>query len=180
MNWQIEGDKSIIQFSVKHMMVQTVKGRFKNVSGKVEWDEENPSNSYVEAVVETASIETNENMRDKNLRSSYFFDVKNFPTMTFKSTRIRQMGQNKYRLTGNLTIKGVTREVNFEVEYAGKSGYAFSGDTSPFHASATISRKTFGLNWNSALSAAGMLVGDEIKIELLIKAVKEAEKSVAA
>ncbi|MEI7555088.1 YceI family protein [Candidatus Chlorohelix sp.] len=180
MIWNIDSGKSTIGFGVKHMMFSTLKGRFHRVSGMVDWDEENPTHSKIEAIVETSSIQTDDKSRDKHLRSEDFFDIRNYPYMTFKSTRIKPIGHNKYRLTGNLTIKTVTKEVNFEVDYAGRNGRAFDGNFSAFRAIAQINRKEFGLVWNAAIEAGGLAVGEQIKIELLINTAKESAVTVAA
>ncbi|NWJ44568.1 MAG: YceI family protein [Chloroflexi bacterium] len=180
MIWNIDGGKSAIVFGVKHLMFSTVKGRFHKISGMVDWDEENPANSIIEATVDTGSIQTDDKSRDKHLRSEDFFDVKHYPYMTFKSTKVKPLGHNKYRLIGNMTIKTVTKEVTFEVDYAGRKSNAFEGNFSAFRATAQINRKEFGLVWNAAIEAGGVAVGDQIKIELLINTARESAVTVAA
>jgi polyisoprenoid-binding protein YceI len=180
MTYNIDGGNSIIGFAVKHMMISTVRGCFNNVTGTIDWDENNLSNSYIEASVAASSLTTGDRNRDKNLRSPEFFDVKNHTSLTFKSKQIKKIGNNKYRLSGGLTIRGVTRDVNFEVEYAGRASNPFASNSSTFRAHAMISRKDFGLSWSPAIEAGGMTVGDQVKIELNIKAVKEAAVTVAA
>jgi polyisoprenoid-binding protein YceI len=180
MRYNIDGGNSIIGFAVKHMMISTVKGCFNNVTGIIDWDEDNISNSYIEASVATNSLTTGDKSRDNNLRSPEFFDVKNHATLTFKSRQIKKIGNNKYRLSGGMTIRGVTRDVNFEVEYAGRASNPFASNSSSFRAHAMINRKDFGLAWSPAIEAGGVMVSDQVKIELYIKAVKEAAVTVAA
>jgi len=180
MIWKIDDSSSVIGFAVKHLMVSTVHGRFQKVNGMIEWDEENPANSCIEASVESSSLHTGDKSRDKHLRSTDFFDVQNYDTLTFKSNRIKEVGKNKYKLIGDLTIRNVAREVAFEVEYAGRASGSFAGNKSAFRANAIINRKDFGLGWNAAMEAGGMLVGDKVKIELQIMAVKEVAETVAA
>ncbi|NWJ45570.1 MAG: YceI family protein [Chloroflexi bacterium] len=179
MIWQIDGEKSAVGFGVKHMMFSTVKGYFQKLEGKIDWDDENPGNSEIEAIIETGSVHTDDTNRDKHLRKD-FFDIKNYPYMTFKSTKIKPIGENKYHLIGNLTIKKVTREVNFEVVYSGRAGTPFAGDFSNFRATTQINRKDFGLVWSAAIEASGVMVGDQIKIELLISMAKEYSEFAAA
>jgi polyisoprenoid-binding protein YceI len=173
MIWNIDGSNSVIGFGVKHMMVSTVKGCFHNVTGTIDWNEDDISSSYIEATVETNSLTTGDKSRDNNLRSPEFFDVRNYPTLSFKSKQIRKIGGNKYRLSGAMTIRGVTRDVNFEVEYAGRASNPFASNSTGFRAHAMINRKDFGLTWSPAIEAGGVMVGDQVKIELYIKAVKE-------
>lgn len=174
MNWTIDAGNSAIGFSVKHLMVSTVKGRFRKVAGKIEWDENNPANSVIEAEVEAVSVETGDPNRDKHLRSADFFNVAKYPTLTFKSRRIQKISLTRFRLTGDLTIRNITREVAFEVEYIGRSAAPFQSSASLFRASTRLNRKAFGLGWSAAMETGGMLVGDEVKVELVIRAVKEA------
>jgi polyisoprenoid-binding protein YceI len=180
MTYNIDGGNSIIGFAVKHMMISTVRGCFNNVTGIIDWDEDNLSNSYIEASVAASSLTTGDRNRDKNLRSAEFFDVKNHANLTFKSKQIKKIGSNKYRLSGGLTIRGVTRDVNFEVEYAGRASNPFASNSSTFRAYAMINRKDFGLAWSPAIEAGGIAVSDQVKIELSIKAVREAAVTAAA
>jgi polyisoprenoid-binding protein YceI len=179
MIWNIEGSNSSIGFSVKHMMFATVKGRFRQMTGKMVLDEENIANSFIEATVETTSIETDDKGRDKNLRSHEFFDVVNYPTMTFKSKQIKPISRTSYKLIGDLTIRNITREVSFNVEYSGKASNPFSGDSASFRAATIINRKEFHLGWSSMVEAGGLTVSEQVKIELHIKATKEATVKVA-
>jgi polyisoprenoid-binding protein YceI len=171
MIWNIDGS-SVIGFTVKHLMFASVHGRFRNVRGTVEWDSENPANSVIKAEVEAMSVETGDKNRDKSVRSPDFFDAINFPTLNFRSKQIKQVSRTKFQLIGDLTIKQVTREVTFDVEYTGRATDAFVGTSSVFKATAQLNRKQFGLGWNPAIEAGGVMVGDQVKIELAVRVLK--------
>jgi len=163
--WQIDSAHSAAQFAVRHMMVSTVRGQFNKLSGVVNWDGKTFATASVEIAIEAASIDTRESKRDDHLRSADFFDVEKFPTITFKSTRIEPAGEGRLRMTGDLTLRGVTRPVVFDV--AGPTpaikdtgGNSRVGAT----ATATINRKEFGLVWNRALDSGGVVVGDEVAL----------------
>lgn len=159
-------------FSAKHMMVTTVRGKFNAVDGTLRLDPENPTASSGTFSVETASVDTGVAQRDRHLRSADFFDAEKYPTMTFTSTRVEPKGDD-YAVTGDLTIKDVTRPVTFEVEYLGQYSSMQGARRAGFHASAKINREDFGLTWNVALESGGWLVGKEIRIEVDL-AVEEA------
>ncbi len=174
MAWEIDAVHSEATFTVKHMMVSTVRGRFNVLSGKLEIDEQHPENSWIEAEVDAASIDTHEPRRDGHLRSPDFFDAEKYPKITFKSTKVVPVDENEYRVTGDLTIRDVTREVTFKAEYSGQlkdmQGFQRAGLT----AKTKINRKDWGLNWNVALETGGWLVSDEITIEIDLAAVQKA------
>ena len=172
MSWNIDATHSQATFSVKHMMISTVKGQFDVLSGALEIDEEHPENSWVEAEVDAASINTRDAKRDGHLRSPDFFDVEKYPKITFKSTKVEATGDNEYRVTGNLTIHGVTKEVTFDAEYSGQVKDLYGLERAGWSATTTIKRKDFGLNWNVALETGGVLVGDKVKIEIDLAAVR--------
>ena len=170
--WNIDPAHSVVEFKVKHMMISNVKGSFPKVSGVLTLDEANPAASKVEASVEVASIETRDAQRDGHLKSADFFDVEKYPTMTFVSTAVNPAAGT---VEGDLTIKGITNKVTFEVE----------GPTLPakdpwgnlrvaISATTKISRKEFGLTWNAALETGGVLVGDDVTITLDAEFVKAA------
>jgi polyisoprenoid-binding protein YceI len=172
-NWNIDPAHSVAEFKVKHMMISNVKGQFAKVSGKLTLDESEPTNSRIEAVIESASIETRDAQRDAHLKSPDFFDVGKFPTLSFKSTRVAVAGNGEMAVEGDLTIRDVTRKVTFSVEGPtppakdpwGNSRVAVSATTK-------INRKDFGLTWNAALETGGILVGDEVTITLDIQFIK--------
>lgn len=164
--WNIDPAHTDVVFSAKHMMVTTVRGKFHDVSGTITLDEEHPANSAGTFTVGVASLNTGVEPRDGHLRSADFFDAENHPTATFTTTRIAGRGGNDYAVTGDLTIRGTTRPVTFDVEllgfYTGMDGARRAG----FHGTGKIAREAFGLGWNVALESGGWLVGKEVKLEL--------------
>ena len=174
MAWQIDSTHSQVTFSVKHMMVSTVKGTFNVFSGEVEIDEQHPENSWVAAEVDAASIHTRDARRDGHLRSPDFFDVEQHPKITFKSTKVEALGDSEYRVLGDLTMHGVTKEITLNVEYSGQVRDGYGMQRAGLDAKATINRKDFGLNWNSILESGGVAVSDKVTIELDLAAVKQA------
>jgi polyisoprenoid-binding protein YceI len=171
MAWNIDAIHSSVGFAVKHMMVSTVKGHFTVFSGTVNVDEANPANSWVEAEINAASIDTRDAGRDGHLRAEGFLDVEKFPKMTFKSTRVEPLGGNEYNIIGDLTLHGVTKPVVLKAEYSGiiKDPYGFN--RAGFQAHTKISRKEFGITMNPLLESGGAVVGDEVKIDLDLEAV---------
>ena len=172
--WTIDSAHTTVEFSVRHMMVSNVKGAFGSISGAATWDGRNLSTASVEAVIDVASISTREPKRDAHLKSADFFDVEKFPTLTFKSTKIEAAGAGQAKMTGDLTIRGVTKSVVLDVtgptpEVKDLSGGVRVGAS----AATTISRKDFGLHWNRALEAGGVLVGDEVKITIDVELIKK-------
>jgi polyisoprenoid-binding protein YceI len=179
--YQIDPAHSSAQFTVRHMMITNVHGGFKKVSGSVVYDAENPANSSVNAEIDAASINTNEEQRDTHLRSGDFLDVDNFPTITFRSTNVAKSGDDEFKVTGDLTIHGVTRPVVLNVEGPAPEGKDPWGNTRTGATATTkIKRSDFGLTWNAALETGGILVGDDLKIELDLSLIKAADSSRAA
>ncbi len=168
--WTIDPAHSVVELAVKHMMFSTVKGRFQNVAGAIVLDEANLSASSVTAEIDAASIDTGEAQRDGHLRSGDFLDVESFPTISFRSTGVVPRGRNQFILVGDLTIHGVTQEVSLEAELAGRGTDPWGGQRAGFAATTTINRKDFGLTWNQALEAGGVLVSDQVKISLEVQA----------
>nr|PZN71926.1 MAG: polyisoprenoid-binding protein [Bacillota bacterium] len=171
--WVVDNAHSLAEFSVRHMMIATVKGRFTEVEGRIEVDPADFTTASIEGSVKTASINTADSARDDHLRSADFFDAQNYPTLTFKSTKIERAGDG-YKMTGDLTIRGVTKPVTFDVEFAGTGRDPWGNERLGFSASGKINRKDFGLTWNAVLETGGVLVGEEVKIELHIEATKQA------
>jgi len=174
--WQIDPNHSLVEFSAKHMMITTVKGRFGKVAGTITVDERNPDQSRVEAEIDAASIDTRADQRDQHLRSPDFLDVENYPNITFRSRRVQGTSKNpgdEFRVTGDLTIRGSTREVTLDVVYDGMGKDPWGGERVSFSATTKIDRRDFGLTWNQALEAGGVLVGHEIKISLEVQAVRQ-------
>lgn len=164
--WQIDPAHSHAAFAVKHMMVSTVRGQFKDVAATLNFDPENPANASVEATIQVASVATGADDRDNHLRSADFFDVETFPAMTFKSTRVELDGDTVAKVYGDLTIRDVTREVALDVELLGTGTNPYGTQVAGFEASTRINREDFGLTWNVALETGGILIGKDVKIEL--------------
>ena len=163
--WNIDPAHSVAEFKVKHMMISNVKGQFAKVSGVLTFDEANLANSRIDAMIEVSSIATGDAQRDTHLRSVDFFDVEKFPEISFVSNGLVAKG-NSYELTGDLTIKGVTRQVTLETEFNGVAVDPFGNTRAGVSAETTISRKDFGLTWNAVLEAGGVLVSDKVAINL--------------
>lgn len=177
--WKLDPTHSSANFSVKHMMVTTVRGHFNDIDGTIEFDEANPAASRVNVDINVASIDTGVADRDNHLRSADFFDAAKFPKMTFRSTKIEVTGKNEGRITGDLTIRGVTRPVVINVEYLGSFKDPWGNDKMAFSGETKINREDFGLTWNVALETGGWLVGKDIKISLEAQAVKVVEAAAA-
>jgi polyisoprenoid-binding protein YceI len=176
MSWQFDYNHSEIQFSVRHMMVSTVRGQFEKFTGTVQLDEKNPANSSVVIEIDPSSINTRSTDRDNHLKSPDFFDVANYPTITFKSTKIEQVDANHGKITGDLTIRGITKPVVVNVEYQGQSQNPFAPIINAgFSGTTTINRKEWGLTWNMGLETGGVLVGDDIKVAVEVELVKQVE-----
>jgi len=163
--WDIDPAHSTIEFSVKHMMVSTVKGQFEKVKGTIELDDKDVTKSNVEVTIDLTSVNTHEPKRDGHLKSPDFFDVAKYPTATFKSTKI-QKGVKKLKVTGDLTLHGVTKPVVLEVEGpSAASKTPFGTTVRGVHATGKIDRKDFEIGWNKVLDNGGVLVGNEVTLE---------------
>ena len=165
--WQIDPAHSAAHFSVRHLMISNVRGEFSKLSGNVLLDPADLTRSTVAVRLETASINTREPQRDEHLRSADFFDVANYPETTFQSKYITAAGPDRFKLTGDLTIRGVTKEVTFDVEGPTPPMKDPWGNTrAGVTATAKINRKDFGLVWNSVIEGGGVVVGDEVSITI--------------
>ncbi|MBM7707010.1 YceI family protein [Chryseomicrobium aureum] len=165
-NFNLDTAHSSIGFSVKHMMVSKVRGNFNEFSANLEGNEQDLTGATIDFTIDVASINTNNTDRDNHLRSADFFDVENYPSITFKATDIQSKGDDEYKVTGDLTIKDVTKPVTFDVEYEGKGTNPWGQEVVAFSASSKINRKDFGLTWNQTLETGGVLVGEDIKIDI--------------
>lgn len=170
--WKIDPNHSTVEFAVKHIMISTVKGRFSEVEGEIVIADGDPSRSSVSATLNAASIDTHTGQRDDHLRSADFLDAAKFPEITFKSTRISGT-RSKFEVTGDLTIRGVTREVRLDVTNEGSGKDPWGGERIAFSATTKLDRRDFGLTWNQAIEAGGVLVGNDVKVSIDVQAVKQ-------
>lgn len=171
--WEIDSSHSGIHFSVRHMVIAKVRGQFTRWSGTVLVEDGDLGRASVNAVIDASSIDTGVADRDAHLRSADFFDVANHPEITFKSTRIEEVDDERLRVGGDLMIRGATRAVVLDVQHAGPTKDPWGNLRAGFTAKASIDRKDFGLTWNQLLEAGGLVVGDRIDIEIEVEAVKQ-------
>ena len=171
--WKLDPTHSLVEFSAKHLMITTVKGRIADVVGTIYTDEKDPRKSSVEATLKAASIDTRTDQRDQHLRSADFLNAEVYPEIRFRSTRIEGDKEN-FKLTGELTIRDVTKPVTLEVQFEGTIKDPWGGERVGFSGTGKIDRRDFGLTWNQALETGGVVVGNEIKINLEVQAVKVA------
>jgi polyisoprenoid-binding protein YceI len=166
--WQIDPAHTHVEFAVKHLMIATVRGRFSDVTGTVIVQDGDFSGAQIEATVGVASIDTRELQRDAHLKSPDFFEVDKYPTMTFRSRRVENASRdtNQYRLIGDLTLHGVTKEVALDVTLEGTAKDPYGNNRAGFSATGKLSRKDFGLGWNQLLETGGVVVGDEVKLSI--------------
>lgn len=170
--YTIDPSHSRLGFVVRHAMVTKVRGKFGDFSGTVTVDGADPAASSVSITAQLASVDTGDEGRDGHLRSGDFFDVEANPEMTFTSTAIAPDGDDEFTVTGDLTIGGVTKPVTIELEYTGAAKDPFGNDRIGFEGKAEINRKDWGLEWNAALETGGILVGEKVKLELDISAIR--------
>jgi len=167
--WALDGTHSRIGFSVSHMVVSSVSGRFKQFTGKVDLDEANPAKSQVDISVKVDSIDTDDAKRDEHLRSPDFFDSKKFPTLSFKSTKITKAAGKKYKLTGDLTIHGVTKNVTLDAELSDPVKSPWGKLVRSVRLTGKVKRSDFGLKWNKTLDAGGVLVGEDVALDIQVE-----------
>jgi polyisoprenoid-binding protein YceI len=175
--WTIDAAHSTVEFSAKHMMITTVRGRIPDVRGTITLDEREPARSTVEVTLDAASIDTRSEQRDGHLRSADFLDVERFPTITFRSRRVegaRAEEGTSFRVVGDLTIRDVTREVTLDATFDGRGRDPWGGERVSFSATTRIDRRDFGLTWNAALETGGVLVSNDVRLQLEVQAVKAA------
>jgi polyisoprenoid-binding protein YceI len=172
--WDIDATHSSATFSVRHLMVTTVRGEFGKMSGSVTFDGKNFAGVTAKATIDATTINTREPKRDEHLKSPDFFDVATHPTITFTSKRAEAAGPNRFRLVGDLTLRGVTREVVLDVEATAPVKGARGEDRVGATATTTINRQDFGVKWNRSLDAGGVVVSDEVKVTIDLALVKKA------
>ncbi|CAN5133756.1 YceI family protein [soil metagenome] len=163
--WKLDPSHTSIEFSAKHMMLTTVKGRFGELEGTIDINGTTPDSAMVKATMKAASLDTRNEQRDGHLRSADFLDVENFPEVTFTSTKIAGL-KDRFTITGDLTIRGTTKSVTLDVTYEGTGIDPWGGERLGFSASTKIDRREFGLTWSQALETGGVLVSNEIKIHI--------------
>lgn len=173
--WALDATHSSIEFSVRHMMFARVRGAFNAFEAEIEADPEDLTGASIRFVIDAASVDTNNGDRDAHLRSADFFDVDNYPKIEFQAKKIVSKGGGDYDVTGDLTIRGVTREETFSASYLGGGKDPWGNEKVGFSGSGTINRADYGLVWNAALETGGVLVGDEIKFTIDIQAAAAGE-----
>ena len=171
--WQIDASHTTIGFAARHAMVAKVRGRFADFDGSFTIDGSSPENSTATVTIKTASLDTRNDDRDGHLKSADFLDVEKYPEITFASTSIKSVGDGDFIVGGDLTISGVTQPIEVALTYVGVSQDPWGGTRIGFEGQTEFSRKDFGLTWNVALETGGVLVGEKVKIELDVEAVKQ-------
>jgi polyisoprenoid-binding protein YceI len=172
--WQIDPAHTNVEFSVRHMMISNVKGQFQKTSGTIVTSGTDPASAKIDATIDATSINTRVDKRDAHLKSPAFLDVDKFPTIMFKSTKVEADGPGKWKVTGDLTLHGVTKPVVLDVESTGTPVTDPMGNTRAGASATTkISRKDFGLTWNQPLETGGVMVGDEVAISIDVEAIKK-------
>ena len=171
--WQIDASHTTLGFAARHAMVAKVRGRFADFDGSFTIDGSSPENSTATVTIKTASLDTRNDDRDGHLKSADFLDVEKYPEITFASTSIKSVGDGDFFVGGDLTISGVTQLIEVALTYVGVSQDPWGGTRIGFEGQTEFSRKDFGLTWNVALETGGVLVGEKVKIELDVEAVKQ-------
>ena len=171
--WAIDSAHSAGDFAVKHMMISTVRGHFKITEGQIVINEENHTASSVSATIDPKSLNTREEKRDAHLQSGDFFEAEKYPTITFQSTRVEKVSDTDWKVFGNLTFHGMTKEVTLNVEEGGEIKDPYGKQRRGFTAETTINRSDWGVTYNAALEAGGVMVSDKVKITLDISAVRQ-------
>jgi polyisoprenoid-binding protein YceI len=172
--YDVDASHSNVGFTIRHL-VSKVSGSFGDYSASFSFDEKSPEKSSGAFTIKASSITTQNDKRDEHLRGEDFFDVKKFPEITFKSTKVAKTGKNKFKLSGDMTMHGVTKPVTFEMEYLGQAKDPWGNQRAGFEAMAKIKRKEFGLTWNKVLDAGGVMIGDDVELKLQIEAIMKAE-----
>lgn len=172
--WTIDTAHSEVTFKVKHLVISTVTGKFKSFEGTVESDKEDFSDAKVKFSVDINSIDTGNEGRDGHLKSPDFFDAEKFPVMSFESISLANKGGGEYEATGNLTIKGVTKQVVLDVEFGGVQKDFYGNTVAGFEVSGKINRQDFGLTWSAVTETGGIVVSDEVKLHVNVEAIKKA------
>jgi polyisoprenoid-binding protein YceI len=175
--YTLDPTHSRIGFVARHAMVTKVRGSFNEFEGSGYFDAENPAQSHLQVTIEAGSIDTRNADRDGHLRSNDFFDMETYPQITFASTSVAPVDERTYRVTGNLTIKGVTKPVTIDFEYAGTAVDPFGNQRLGIEGSVVVNRKDWGVNWNAALEAGGVLVSEKVTLEFEVSAIKDTDQT---
>ena len=175
--WQIDPQHTAAGFAVKHLMISTVRGQFKGVTGTINWEDQDISKSTVDITIDANTVDTSEPKRDADLKSDKFFDVAKYPTITFKSKKIEQVSAGKLKITGDLTIRGVTKEAVLDVEGPTPPVKDPWGNTRvAANATTKLNRQDFGVKWNANMDGGGVVVGDDVAITIDLEMIKKASK----
>ncbi len=169
--WKLDPSHTLVEFSAKHLMITTVKGRITDLEGTIYIDEGDPTNSSVEVSLKAASLDTRTDQRDQHLRSADFLDAEKYPEIKFRSTRI-EGDKEEFKIRGDLTIRGVTKQITLDARFEGETKDPWGGERAGFSATGKIDRRDFGLTWNQVLETGGVVVGNDIKISVEAEAVK--------
>jgi polyisoprenoid-binding protein YceI len=172
--WVADPTHSELNFKVKHLMITNVKGSFRKFEAEI--DGADFTKAKISAIIDAESIFTNDDKRDGHLRSADFFDVENFPSLNFEGTSFKKVDDDNYKLVGSLSIKGISKEVKFDVEFGGINTDPWGNEKAGFSLTGKINRKDWGLNWNAALETGGVLVSEEVKISAEVQFVKQSLK----
>ena len=173
-SWVIDPTHSEVQFKVKHLVISTVTGSFKSFEGSLQTEGNSFDGASIQFTADVNSIDTNMEQRDGHLKSADFFDAENFPTLSFVSTSFVQKGDEDFTLTGDLTLRGVTKSVTLAVNYGGQMVDFYGNTKAGFELNGKINRKDFGLNWGAVTEAGGVVVSDEVKLHFNIQVAKQA------
>ncbi len=171
--WQIDPAHTNVEFTVRHMMISNVKGQFQKTTGTITTNGSDPASATIDATIDASSVDTRVERRDNHLKSPDFLDVAKYPTITFKSTKVEADGPGKFKVTGDLTLHGVTKPVVLDVESSGAPVKVMGGLHAGASATTKIKRSDFGLTWNKALETGGVVVGDEVAISIDVEAIKK-------
>ncbi|WP_346731779.1 YceI family protein [Brachybacterium kimchii] len=174
--WTVDPDHSRIGFSSRHAMVTKVRGAFNDVAGTIAFDEEDHNRSHVEVTVQMASIDTRSSARDEHLRSADFFDVEAHPEMVFRSSRVEEVDEGGYIVSGDLTIHGITRPMSIPLHFVGVDTDPFGNLRAGFEGTRRIDRREWGVTWNTPLDSGGLLISDRINLEFEMSLIKQSDE----
>ena len=175
--WQIDPAHTAASFAVKHLMISTVRGEFKGVTGTINWDDQDITKSTVDVTIDAKTVDTSEPQRDKDLKSDKFFDVEKYPAITFKSKKVEQVSAGKLKVTGDLTIHGITKETALDVDGPSASVKDPWGNTRvAISATTKVNRQDYGVKWNANIDGGGVVVGDDVNITIDLEMIKKVAK----